>query len=347
MKSTIQIISRKWSGRGEYTSVERFCHLLDPGFYGYHGAMTNLNQKLSVFLKRLSNSTTTPIGTAYNSGSVKLEWYGISHSISRRAQVLFYPYADFDYFYSGYVARFLMKKVVLWTYFSVYELKNRFNNLSHFERADLVLVAGKEQFEYLRINLRKPKLIYFPLGVDTQYFKPGNFYTKRQIIFSGANRRDFKTAINAFDIIYKEFLDLKVIFIGCNSVKNNIPQRDYLEICGYLEDAELLSLYQSSHIQVLTLLDGGSSNSLLEGYACGLPVICTKLPNIIDYLIDEEDVNLSPNDCDELAVKISNIFKDDNLRNILAKKSREKAKEFDWLKLKDNFSKEIELLLKN
>jgi glycosyltransferase involved in cell wall biosynthesis len=340
----IFIVARKWTYRGDQTSVERFCNMLDPDFKNYHGQMSNLNQGLSVFLKQRSNSTLTAKGTAYNSNSVKLEMYGLIQSVRRKASIVFFPYADFDYYYFGYLKKLFNKKVVLWTYFSVEELTSRFENLEHFEKADLLLVAGKEQLEFLKQNLKKPKIVYFPMGVDTTFFVPSTQFDKYQVVFSGANRRDFETAVKAFDIVHSQFPQTRVRFIGCSNIRETIPQRDYIIIHDYLSDMEMLEVYRKSHLQALTLLDGGSSNSLLEGYACGIPVICTLLPNISDYLIDRDELKVTPDDHVELSNKIINIFSNDELRNDLAQQCRKKAEEFNWQRLKEKFIDQANLL---
>ncbi len=341
------ILSRKWSSnRGNMTSVERFCNLIDNDFNDYHGKIAPLNYRISQILKNNSSSAKTENGTAYNSNSVKLELYGIFQSIKLKSKVIFYPYADYDYNFIGYLKKILNIKIVLWSFFSVEELTTRFKNLDHFNRADLILVAGREQYNFLKSKLTNPKLVYFPIGVDTNFFKPKANYNKYQIVFSGANRRDFETAIKAFDIVYEKHKELKVIFIGCYKAKEKIKPRNYITICEHLDDKEMLEIYQNSHLQVLTLYDGGSSNSLLEGYACGIPVICTNLSNIQDYIINDEILKVKQNDYLSLSNKIINIFIDDEVRNKLSRECFEKAREYDWLTIKDKFEIEIKNLIK-
>jgi glycosyltransferase involved in cell wall biosynthesis len=343
-KRKIFIISRKWSSnRGKMTSIERFCGMIDDCFSNYHGKMIKLNYRISQVLKNNSSSSLTLKGTAYTSFSAALEIYGLIQSFKNKSEILFYPYADYDYNYLGYIKFFHRKKIVLWSYFSVEELRTRFKNFNHFEKADLILIAGKDQYDFLKLKLKNPILKYFPIGVDSDFFIPKSEYNKYQIVFSGANRRDFKTAIKAFDLIYDDFKKLKVYFIGCHNIYETIQNREYIEICQHLSDEDMLKIYQDSHLQVLTLLDGGSSNSLLEGYACGIPVICTELPNITDYLIENENLRIKKYDYLSLGEKIKNIFLNDNLRKSLSEECLKKAKEYDWYSIKNKFLNEIEM----
>ena len=125
---------------------------------------------------------------------------------------------------------------------------------------------------------------------------------------------------------------------------------------------------KNSSIYVLTSIFEGFPNSMVEGLACGLPVIAADCksgpreilceePNIKYVAKDIESVsygiivppldkreNWNYNYFDEsdktLAKAMLNLMGDDDLREILSKKARYRAKEFNFDLCKDKY-KEI------
>ena len=340
------IVSRKWeNGRGKYTSVERFCELLSNDFEHDHGKTVNIPYRIGQILKKIPGGKKNgELPAPYNSYSASIELYGINQILKRKPNIVFFPYADYDFYYTGWLKKILNVKVVLWTYFSEWELEHRFKNLSHFKKADLILVAGEGQLKYLKERVTGVKLEYFPMGVDTDFFIPSVKYDKYTIVHSGANRRDFKTLIKAFDILIKDYPSLKLELIGAYSVKDKIPERDYIILHPYLSDEEMRAIYQKANFQVLSLYDGGSSNSLNEGIACGLPLIVTGLSNIDDYYNDSFALTYKKGDYMRLYENIKTLLENDNIRQKYSKNAREYSLRLSWNKLKVDFLNWIDKL---
>lgn len=335
----ILILSKKWShGRGRFTSVERFCELVDPQFPHYHGKRITLHPRITNILKNHTNSLSSEDYSApYNSFSAELELWGLWQAIKGKYKVVFFPYADYDYFYWQYFKKMLGIKVILWSFFSEKELQTRFKNLHHFEKADLVLVAGKAQLEYLAEHAPKAKLHYFPIGVDTEFFTPGDQFDPYRIVHVGNNRRDFGTLIKGMDQVYQKFPQLHIDLVGASSNKSEIPKRPYLVIHDELRDSAYRDILQKSNFAVLSLADGGSSNSVQETSACGLPLIVTDLPNIRDYICDSFAMIYSIGDHHLLAELTLHLLYNVNIRNQMAKAARSHIREYSWEALKDHF----------
>lgn len=325
-------------GRGRYTSVERFCELLDSDFPSYHGQRTPVHPSISHFLKDRTNSRRSEkYSGPYNSYSFELELWGLKQAVRHKPRIVFFPYADYDYFYWQYFKKVLGSKVVLWSFFSETELQERFKDLSHFEKADLVLVAGKSQLAYIKEKASKANAHYFPIGVDTDFFTPGSEYDPMRLVHVGNNRRDFQTLIAAMDMVYQEYPQLKLELIGASSSRNEIPERPYLKIYNQLDDEAYLKILQSSNFAILSLEDGGSSNSLLETSACGLPLIATRLPNISDYYDDEFCRYFERGDSVVLAALCIDLMLSAEKRKHMAVAARTHSKKYDWFKINIKF----------
>lgn len=335
----LQIVSKKWSsGRGSFTSVERFCFLLNPEFEQYHGKRLQIPYRIGQWLKQGSNSRrVAQLPVPYNSYSAQIEFQGIVDAARLKSKYIFFPYADFDYYYMRWARKLLGSKVILWSYFSEWELKHRFTNLNHFKSADLVLVAGKGQYRYMKSQLPFSRVHFFPLGVDTDFFQPAATFDRFTVVHSGANRRDFETLILAFDRLVEVYPQSKLELIGAFSVKEKIPARPYLKIHESLSDTEMLEVYQKANFLVLSVTDGGSSNSLNEGMACGLPVIVTDVTNIADYITDDFAFRFPVKDDLQMCELMIQLIENTVLRQSYSAASRRHALNFDWMKLRDEF----------
>ena len=333
------IISKKWgTGRGRYTSIERFCEILDPAFPDYHGERIHVHPFISRKLKNLTNSRRSDSNSApYTSYSFELELWGLIKAFQKKSQYIFFPYADYDYYYWQYLKIILKTKVILWTFFSELELSNRFRDLEHFKKADAVLVAGKSQLNYINLHAPEVKAQFFPIGVDTNFFTPCGQFDSNRLVHIGANRRDFKTLIQALDIVFVRNPKLQVDMVGVSTLADKIPKRPYLNIHGFLSDQEYLGILQSCNFALLSLEDGGSSNSLLEISSCGLPVVITEMPNIKDYLLTPFSITVPKNNSVQFAADCIRLMENEHERGFLAREARKNALLFDWINIKDHF----------
>lgn len=338
-EQNILIISKKWSsGRGPNTSVERFCTILDPRFESWHGKRIHVHPRISRFFKRRTNSVASPSYSApYNSYSFELELWSLMTALKKRPQYVFFPYADYDYFYWQYFKNILRLKVILWTFFSRRELEIRFANLKHFAKADLVLAAGKDQMSYISEKIPQARVEFFPIGVDTEFFKSSPQHEQFRIIHAGNNRRDFTTLIRGLDLVYSHYPGLRVDLVGAYASRERIPARPYLTIHDFLNDQAYLDILNSCNFAILSLEDGGSSNSLLEFMAAGLPVVVTDLPNVSDYLDDSFALRFTCGSHDEMSTQCLRLLENVELRAKMSIASRAHSEKYSWNTLLSQF----------
>lgn len=263
--------------------------------------------------------------------------WGIKKTIQKHYKYLFFPYADYDYYYTQYLKKLLNVRIILWTYFSQHELQHRFRNLNHFKKADLILAAGKDSQHFITTQIPEGRVEFFPIGVDTDFFKPSNSYETYRIVHVGNNRRDFETLVRGLDLIYKSLPELKVDLIGASASRHLIPTRPYITIHGFLTDNEYLNILNKCNFTILSLKDGGSSNSLMETMACGLPIIVTGLPNIIDYLDDSFAWRFQKGDFIEMSRLCLELFSSPSKRKEMSTAAHTFALSYSWDTLKKSF----------
>jgi glycosyltransferase involved in cell wall biosynthesis len=110
---------------------------------------------------------------------------------------------------------------------------------------------------------------------------------------------------------------------GLEGLPNVFAHRD-------IDDVALLALYQQADALFLPLTQSTANNSLLEGIACGLPVISTNLPAVQAYLSGKEAILVKENDPKELAEAILYLINHPTEREIMSQEARKRALELDW-----------------
>jgi len=66
--------------------------------------------------------------------------------------------------------------------------------------------------------------------------------------------------------------------------KAKLEKRDNIIIHQGIPDEELLKLNQESDILLMPLINATANNGIMEGIACGLPVLTTDLESTREYL---------------------------------------------------------------
>ena len=250
-------------------------------------------------------------------------------------------------------------------YAKVYNLsrksvENYINDIS----ADIVFFISKSaRDDFLRFrgyfDFNKTRIMY--LGVDNIFspqsksdieksLKKYNIPSKPYLLcVSEANpRKNFAHVIRAFvDYLEKsDDKDLNLVIVG-----KKLPNYDYTKdgvdlekyknrviITGYVDDADLPSLYSGATIFMYPSLYEGFGLPVLEAMQCGVPVITadnSSLPEVGGDAV----AYVSGFDVEETSQMIQKVLTDKEFANNLIKKSLERAKLFSW-------DKTVEIMVK-
>ena len=198
---------------------------------------------------------------------------------------------------------------------------------------DHVTVLCPEQQTYFEQYLPKHKISLIPHGIDVDYFQPttqpkqGN---KFKCLTVGSWLRDYDTVLavarklRAYSDIEFHLVSSQVKLTGED---NNIC------IHQNIDDGALLSLYQQSNLLFLPLLGATANNALLEGIACGLPVVSTQLPSIETYVPGQEAILIKENNPEILAETLLNLSRQPERCQQMSELARQRAKELSWTKI--------------
>jgi glycosyltransferase involved in cell wall biosynthesis len=201
---------------------------------------------------------------------------------------------------------------------------------------DHVTLVSPEQIPYFLKLLSPDKITVILHGINIDFFRPGSKPKtdgKFRCITVGHWLRDIKAIREVAEklVAYKDIEFHAVIsnltgprLTGLEGIANITLYRDTVD------DAKLLELYQQSDILFLPLLQSTANNALLEGIACGLPVVSTHLLSVKVYLPGNEAILIKDNEPKQLADAVLHLAHNPEDCKNMSREARKRAEELDW-----------------
>jgi glycosyltransferase involved in cell wall biosynthesis len=97
-----------------------------------------------------------------------------------------------------------------------------------------------------------------------------------------------------------------------------------------LTDEQLRALYQRCDALLLPLTGATANNALLEGLACGLPAVATRLEAVESYVGAEAQSLVDDNDADAMLEALVCLRDDEELRRMRGRSARARAEQLSW-----------------
>ena len=141
---------------------------------------------------------------------------------------------------------------------------------------DHIILMSSEQREFFSNDVDEDKISVILHGIDTDYYQPD--YAKRkketlEVCYVGHCLGDY----DALEMVAASLLDRESIeFHIVSSVQLKHKLKNVF-IHRSISDPELLDLYQQANLLFMPFKDATANNAILEGMACGLPVLTTDL----------------------------------------------------------------------
>ena len=198
----------------------------------------------------------------------------------------------------------------------------------------------KENIEKLGIDHKKISVIHN--GVDTTLFTPRDSEKKtdrKQILWVGRYipGKGVEYLTEAFSRVREKIPGAHLVLVGEGPEKTAIEERiRKLHINGsvtmidYLDNEKIPGIYKDSDIFVLPSLMEGVPRTILEAMACGVPVVTTDLPHLVD-IIDGAGLVVPSKDPAVLSEAILTILEDPSLAETMSQRARTKIEqEYSW-----------------
>ncbi len=144
-----------------------------------------------------------------------------------------------------------------------------------------------------------------------------------------ADHKDYFTFVNTAEILLKTGLDAIFLIFGEGSQKEAIAQYihekaldKHIKLAGFR--SEIASLLPEFDLFLFTSKTEGLGSSILDAYACEVPVVTTNaggIPEIVKHNVT--GLLASPGDAQALAAECLRVISDKELRNLLVKNASE------------------------
>lgn len=178
------------------------------------------------------------------------------------------------------------------------------------DRADALSVCCSTQGDYLRRSLKiSESRIHLVLEhTDNRFFSPGPASaekTRPTIVAVGLEKRDYRTLAEA-----TRDLDVSIRISGFSryaaSMARSLPDPMPANMTRqFYSFPDLVQLYRDADLVVASVfpcLYAAGVTTLMEGLACGRPVIATRSPGLSDYLEPSDGLSIVP-PCDVNAMR--------------------------------------------
>jgi glycosyltransferase involved in cell wall biosynthesis len=200
-------------------------------------------------------------------------------------------------------------------------------------QASHVLTVAPEQAEFFAGFMPVERLSTILLGVDTGYFKPLDAQKKSgtfRCLSGGSWLRDYQAVLKTAELL----AGIPEIEFHIVSSAVSIPANSKnIYLHSGISDSALLELYQNSQVLFLPLKDATANTFLLEGCACGLPVVSSALPSLKVYFPGEEAILVKDNDPLAFAGALSDLYRDSDKHARMSQCARQRALQLSWEKI--------------
>jgi len=210
-----------------------------------------------------------------------------------------------------------------------------------FNSADRILCYTEEEKARLKKEAGvRSKISVVHNGINTDLFHPkkDKKQTNRLLWIGRFTRgKGLDYLIDAFGVLSQKYPKLHLLLIGDGPEKSNILDKisklsieNRVIMRDFCPNSRLCEVYNSSDIFILPSFEEGVPRTIMEAMACGVPVICTELPHLVE-MIKDVGITIPVKDSDAIVDAVSEIYSDPKLAEQFGINGRNKAVEkYSW-----------------
>jgi len=200
--------------------------------------------------------------------------------------------------------------------------------------ADAITVPSKEMYEEYTKN--GYKVSYVPNAIDISSFPESEDRRyEKQLIYAGRLSEE-KGILDLLKVSDKLSKDINLIIVGSGpeeaKVQEITKKFSNIHYLGYQSKENTIKLIRGSDILIQpSIMEGGTSSTLLEAMACKIPIVATSVGGNKETIVHMKTAYVvTPNQPYEIYDAINDLLKNPGKREILSKSAYELVLHYDW-----------------
>lgn len=214
-------------------------------------------------------------------------------------------------------------------------LEKTIQNTTYLKKLNGAICVGRNQVDFIKEWLKLKHVEYIPHGVDTSFFEPLKEKPhSKKILFVGQHLRDFEMLNNTMPTILAENKEASLDIILKKEFKHKVNIKSTkVSIHSGIDDFTLKKFYQKASFLYLPMLDSTACNSILEGIACGLPIITSDVGGNRTYLEGTGNFLIPKENSQKFIATALHLLSNPAMCEAIGKQSRALSLNYDWNKI--------------
>ena len=211
----------------------------------------------------------------------------------------------------------------------------------------IVTVSEVQARELDNFGLAVP-IYAIPHGVWTNVFRPTSPWSgqsRQDVLLVGSVLRDWEGAKQVVELLARA--GVRPIALGAGAHEHLVGHNSRVEVPPRLSEAELAAMYERSAALFLPILEATASNALLEAMAAGCPVVCPRLPSLVEEYLGNDVDSFEAGRYDIAAVRLLYYVHNPSAREAKRRELMARADAFDWSHLKQCYAATYEEVAAN
>jgi len=150
-------------------------------------------------------------------------------------------------------------------------------------------------------------------------------------------RKNLERLLDALLILRRGGLDAHLVIVGSKgwltegffAKLESLPERDAVHLTGYVADEDLPAVYAGARLTVLASVYEGFGLPILEGMACGSPVVCSQTSSLPE-LGGTAARYFDPRNVEEMAQTLQQVWQDEEQQATMRQAGFVRAAQFSW-----------------
>jgi glycosyltransferase involved in cell wall biosynthesis len=210
------------------------------------------------------------------------------------------------------------------------------------DASDAIVTVSRAQARELKdLGLTAP-IFAIPHGVWTEAFRPASevaYQNRDAVLLVGSFLRDWAGARRVVEDLSRKGIRSTALGAG---PREHLVDDPCVDVRPRVPESELASLYDRAAAVFLPFLEATASNALLEAMAAGCPVVCPRLPSLVEEYLGDDSDSFEAGDYEQAVARLLFYVRNPTTREEKGRDLRARSLEFDWSHVRHRYASTYE-----